>query len=116
MTQCAVLVRFNFQRCMVAVDVHWHVRASHHAIVHAENGSSAALVDSCMHHSTLLVIMLQGYQQDRTLTVPWWDLWHSGVSTDARTPRCAWAMAATALLYLVVEVSYVSHAMQVLQP
>ena len=34
---------------------------------------------------------------------PWYELLRSGVSTDAATPRCAWAMLATAGLYLVVQ-------------
>lgn len=45
-----------------------------------------------------------GLQKDRVVTRPWHDLLRTGVSTDAATPRCAWAMLATAGLYLVVQV------------
>lgn len=46
---------------------------------------------------------MQGVQRDGKLTRRW-DLLHTGVSTDAATPRMAWLMALTSLLYLVVEV------------
>jgi hypothetical protein len=45
-----------------------------------------------------------GLQRDKRRTRPWWDLVATGVSTDAATPRCAWAMIWTAGLYLVVQV------------
>jgi hypothetical protein len=45
-----------------------------------------------------------GAQRDRTRTRPWFDLVNTGVSTDAATPRSAWAMLAAAGLFVVVQV------------
>lgn len=45
-----------------------------------------------------------GLQRDKTRTRKWYDLKLTGVSTDAATPRCAWAMLASACLYLVAQV------------
>ncbi|KIY91568.1 hypothetical protein MNEG_16396, partial [Monoraphidium neglectum] len=46
-----------------------------------------------------------GAQRDRTRTRPWFDLVNTGVSTDAATPRSAWAMLAAAGLFVVVQAS-----------